>query len=269
MQNSMYAQPAGLYKQEPELHKIDLMAVFPVMFTLACCLVFLFPGYAVLHVALEPAVAYFFSNLWLVSLLLVIPPLLGAVHLVHLRAMQPVKKAVIAAVFIPSTLIIIFADHFYEGALDKADRLVATDCNALQQKADLQKSWEVAFYVYENCLNQTNVESGYSLEELRKNFRIQDCEEYKDLKDEYSDDWKYLEYLEEQHGCSGWCYPAQQLWSTRDHKDSCSNAVSNAFRYFVQPHAFQVCLTMSATLILLALVVIAVGPPLRAYGFDW
>lgn len=261
--------PVEPFKEDADLQRINLLQIFPVLFTLGCCLTFIYPAYSVVHVALEPAVAYFYSNLWLLAILLVIPPLIAAVHVVHMREMQPVKKAVIVAIFVPSTLIIFFADRFWEGAQDKADRLAATDCAALQAKDDLQNSWEVAYYVYDNCLSQTNADSGYSMEQLKANFRIQDCEEYKDLKDSYSKDWGYLEYMEEQHACSGWCYPAQQLWSTREHKDSCSVAASNAFRYLVQPQAMQVCLSMSVSLITLAFVVVAASPSLRALGYDW
>merc|ERR1719188_2317343 len=112
-------------------------------------------------------------------------------------------------------------------------------------------------------------------------FRIQDCEEYQSAltgltaggtrayEESHIQDWTYLRRLEEDHFCAGWCYHAQQLWSSKMNKDSCSVAVSHIYGGYVRPHASQVCCLMLVALGATAMMLIMLGPVLRRHSLDW
>lgn len=256
-----------------EVYRIDMLALFPLLFTLVCCLIFLYPMFILMKIGWNLTIGYWNPSNGPISLLLLaIPLIIAGAHVIHARRMVPVKKVVIIAIFVPATLIILMADVFYEQSWRKAQDLADGNCDAFAGKRDLQNSWEVAYYIYEGCLNQTNLASGYTRAQLRANFRLADCEDYSLIADEYQAykyDWMYLAHLEKTLGCSGWCYPGQQLWSTQNTKDDCSSGVANAFFYFVRARSMQVMLTMTFTLLVLAAGVVLLGEPLRSAGFEW
>lgn len=256
-----------------ELYRIDMLGLFPLLFTLVCCLLFLFPSFLLAKIGWNLTASYWqpFGAVMTLSLALV-PLIIVGAHVIHARKMVPVKKVVIFGIFVPATIIILMADMFYESSWRKAQDLADRDCDAFQGKRDLQNSWEVAYYIYESCLNQTNVVSGYTRAQLQKNFRLDDCEDYSMISDEYQAykyDWLYLEHLEKSLACSGWCYPGQQLWSKQTVKDDCSSSVSNSFYYFVRARSMQILLTMTFTLIILAAGVVCISEPMKEAGFDW
>lgn len=261
----------GFAKQD--FYRIDMLALFPLLFTLVCCLLFLFPTTVLLDIGWDPIVAYWHPSGRMMTLLLVFVPLvIAGAHVIHVRRMMPVKKVVVIAVFAPAAIIIIMADVFYELSWRKAQDLADRNCDSIQSKRDLQASWEVAYYIYDSCLNQTNAASGYSRAQLQANFRLPDCEDYTIASYEHSNykhDWLYLAHLEKTLGCSGWCYPGQQLWVTQAVKDDCSSSVANGFFYFVKDRSMQILLTMTATLVVLTVLVLLISAPMRSAGFDW
>lgn len=241
--------------------------MFPTAFTLVSALAFLTPMYMIVWLSMQPEVAYW-STVY-TRVLWVIPVIILFVHGVHVRSGVPSKPAVVMALIVPCVLLLVCANNEYKMALGRAEKLFSTDCDTFPEKAALQRSWEAAYTLYERCLDETATSSGYAIEKLRTNFRVQDCEEYQKGLDEYGKDWTYLQYLEENHFCAGWCYPGVQLWTNRNVKDDCSTFVSSVFRNFVMPHSSQIVLLMIVTLFLSALALIVLGPVLRAHGIDW
>jgi hypothetical protein len=258
---------------------IDLMRMFPAGFTMTCCLIYLVPFWLVMTVTQTPALSYFASH-WS-YLALAVPIIIVAVHFVHLQKGVPNKLAITSALVIPSLLLLVIADWQYMSAVDQMDKLFSTDCDTSPQKRALQSSWEVAYSFYMDCLEDTASNSSYSMEVLQENFRIQDCAEYTAMKTgfnahgvktnmlSYKKEWNYLQYLEENHFCSGWCYHGVQLWSTKPHKDSCATVVSSLFGSIVKPHSMQVFVVMLVSLAATAVILIGMGPKLRKHGIDW
>lgn len=248
-------------------NRIDIHKLFPPAFTLACCLIFLVPSWMLIYAKRNPIVAHF--NTYWVYLLLVIPVIIAWAHVKHTRKQAPDKWAVILALCVPSMMLFLGGLFIGQDAGHMAKMLQSTDCDAFKAKGNLADSWEVAYNSYMTCVNQTNYGSNVPLELLMKNFRLEDCSEYSAIASKNSKDWNYLRYLEESQGCSGWCYPAQQLWAVTPYKDSCATAVSSAYTYLVKPHAVEIEKIMIVVLIVTAVMLMFIGPHMRALGYEW
>jgi hypothetical protein len=205
-------------------------------------------------------------------LLLIIPIIITLAHIVHHIRRVPNKFAVIAGLLFPSVLLLLTSNGQMTTAMDRADTLFSVDCDTFEGKRVLQRSWEAADRLFEDCLNST-VERNPQLTvaQLKEHFRIQDCEEYEAQYQSptYRRDWDYLRYLEVEHGCTGWCEPGQQLWSRVPHKDSCSTAISAVYAFKIEDHSKQVCIIMISTLVSSAVGLVLLGPLLRQRGYDF
>jgi len=247
---------------------IDVLAMFPNAFTLLTLLLFAMPCYLLMENALFGAVRYWSSSwVWLVP---IIPVIIICSHVVHVSSGLPNKWAVVSSLILPSAVLLLLANGQMTHAMDRADKLFSVDCDTFEGKRMLQRSWDAAEQLYESCLQATvDANEDLTIPQLKEHFRIQDCEEYTVAHHERSRDWDYLQYLEVNHGCTGWCSPGQQLWSRVPHKDDCSTTVSAVFAFKIEEHAKQVCLIMFAALMLTAIGLVICGPLLRARGFHW
>jgi len=247
---------------------IDVVAMFPNAFTLLTLLLFGMPTYLIMENALFAAVRYWSSG-W-VWMTLAIPVVIVLAHVVHSSGGVPNKWAVIGALVFPSMMLLLFANGQMTSAMDRADKLFSVDCDTFEGKRMLQRSWDAAETLFEDCLSTTVAANpDLTVPQLKDHFRIQDCEEYGRAHHEHSRDWDYLQYLEVSHGCTGWCSPGQQLWSRVPHKDDCSTVVSVVYAFKIEEHAKQVCIIMFSTLVITAIGLIIVGPMIRARGFSW
>jgi len=250
----------------PKSHT-DFASVFPAAFTMICTLLFILPLNTLINVSRNPAVRYFSGPAcWF---LLIIPIIIIVVHVIHVRKGAPSKYAIILALVLPSLLLLIFANYQATSAANKGDKLFSTDCDTFAIKSELQSSWEAAYNVYMECLNQTAAGDSFSVPQLAQTFRIQDCTNYAPDMSGHQKAWAYLRNLEEKYQCSGWCYHAQQLWSTKHSKDGCAVTVSSVYKYYVRPHASQVTLMMLLTLLVTVVMLALFGEKIRAHGFDW
>lgn len=254
---------------QPNGKQPELLRLFPWAFTAACCFLFAVPAWAELSLARDEALSYFRSDR--TDVVMIIPVLICATHYIHLRQRVPNKLAVMVTLIVPSLILFLCASGSRIAALDKYDKLLSANCDALPEKQALQDSWEAAYSLYADCLEQTTKASNYSVAQLMDRFRITDCEEYSTAYAgrSHQKEWTYLKYLEGNLFCSGWCYPGQQLWSSGVHKDSCSAVVSQLYRSHVAPRGSQVGSFMLVVLGSAIVAVTALGPVLRNHGVEW
>lgn len=275
MEDPMEGYDVGLAGLKKPIDRLNILRIFPAMFTTVCAFLFVVPVWVVLGIESTTAVSYFSSSWRLV--VLVIPAIIVAVHLVHLKTGAPSRAAVFLGLVAPSVILLIVANSQYVMAADKTDKLFSGDCDAFPEKRALQRSWDAAYKLYAKCLEDTSRAQGIPVAELQARFRVEDCEEYETglhstdrMSGETRErDWKYLKEMEETHLCAGWCYQGVQLWAQSHHRDSCSVAVSSLFEHYVRPHASQVGAMMLAVLATSAILIVVLGPVLRHLGLEW
>lgn len=236
--------------------RILLRRIFPAAFTMMCTLLFIAPCCLMVYAARHPVVKHFFGAGYYI--LVIIPILITLVHFYHVRH-GPDKYVTHFALIIPSVLLLVYASVLNSATVN-SDRFFSVDCSTAKEKVHLQQEWEAANTLYQSCLNETAASRNLTTAYLAKSFRIQDCTEYEDSLRGHHWDWTYLRQLEENHDCSGFCRPGQQLWSRGPHKDSCTIAIASVFRYVVRVNCVQVIVMSLITLFLDAALVLLQGP---------
>jgi len=240
--------------------------MFPAAFTLTSIVFFMLPVYLAVHAARQPVVKYFHGDWYYV--LVVIPVIILIVHHFHMRN-GPHRSITNLAVIVPSFLLLVYGTTSYTSASSKADRLFSTDCTTMSEKSHLQHEWEAAHLLYQTCLRSTAASRNLTTAYLGKTFRIQDCTEYQSAFQEHSRDWGYLQYLEQDHACTGFCIPGTQLWSKGPHQDSCAITVASVFRYIVKGNSLQVITISLITVCLEMAAVLFLGPVMSFFGADF
>jgi len=213
---------------------MELVQLWPWIFTCICLLLFGLPSFTLIYISRQPAVDYLGTNL--TSLTLIIPVVLACAHWSQYTH-GPSKAAIVTALVVPSLILGFVAQTQTLGAGSYVDGLFSLDCDLLPAKAKLQLEWEHAQDFFIKCTNVTATKSNFSTDFLTNTFRIQDCAGYQEALAKNSKSWSYLQRMEENYACTGFCVPGKQLWSNGPHKDSCSVALANIFHYSVYPLA--------------------------------
>lgn len=245
--------------------KLMLRRIFPSAFTLAQILLFLVPTYLLVHAASNPVVEYWHGEWYYV--LCVIPVIIFVVHLYHNRN-GPDRYITNLSLLFPSALLFVFGMNMLTNAILRGDKLFSLDCDSMTKKAYLQYEWEAAHKFYGDCLKDSAKERNLTRGYLAKNFRIQDCIDYKSALLDHWHSWRYLRYLEEEHDCTGFCEPGEQLWSKGRHKDACTIAVASTFKYIVKTSCTQVVAISLITLCLEAVAISFLGPTVMSSGMN-
>lgn len=261
-------------KQALELYlyesRIDLLRMFPSMFTLTCFMMFLVPTWIVARLGRDPDVQYWIGSWCLLSL--VLPFLFMGAYFVHARLRVPHKPTILVCLLTPCLVLLALGDSTHTVVTSRADQLRSTDCDTFVGKRQLERSWQAANLLYVMCLNQTissNPQKNFTVDQLRGLYRVQDCEEYPAALGTHFKDWNYLQYLENEHGCAGWCTWGMPLWTHRDPIDSCSIAASQVFSGKVRRASKQVVIYSVLALVFSSCILIMAGPAATAHGFKW
>jgi len=254
---------------------LDAFRLLPLSFTAITSILFGACMWLLLRVTADPALFYFHTH-WYWGMTL-IPAAITGVHVVHTRQGKPTKYTLAFGIILPSLILLFYGNLQYMSAFEKTTKLSVSDCGAFIEKRDLQRSWEAAHRLYMSCINDTHVATGHPRDVLLQRFRLPDCEEYEGAlygdgyhKEAHVWEWTYLQRLEEEEMCAGWCYQGRQLWShKKGARDACSKAVARVFASYASPRASQVLSMMLVVLASIGVVTITLGPVMQKYGMEW
>lgn len=248
-----------------KISETDLLELFPHVFTFSCVLLFLGPALKVFQLAKQPAIRYLvgvFPSRCAISALV----FMLAAHLVHRCLRRASKLAMILGLLAPSLLMTLFADRLFSRAVVWNNELVAEDCQAPSEKWDLELAWRKADHFYGLCINSL-VRSDQIDEGERR--PITTCEGYEDALHE-NQHWHFLEQVETQYGCGGWCTPAQPLWiSRRGPIDACSTVIASQLQLEAIPDSRQLFTFSLAVFASASILFVLFGPDLKATGITW
>jgi len=253
------------------MSKGKLMKLFPFLFTFCCILGFMVPIWMTVHLSHDRTVLYWIGTRCGIAWLLPIVFFVG--HCIHAQKKTPYKPVVLACLLVPSIVLLVVNDTLMTTAQHKADQLFSTDCDIVPEKRHLQRSWELAHSLFTKCLEETiaYAPAGHNLtlEVAQSSYRIQDCQDYPGMHSIHKLDWEYLWYLEDEHQCAGWCEFGPRLWTFKDVQDSCAVAAAQVFSRKIYHMSQQTLFYSVVVLVFSSLILIWVGPVLRARGFDW
>lgn len=216
--------------------------VWPHYFTLALLTSFGGPVISGIHLASEPSVAYWIGPWGYIAM--AVPCYLALCHAMHQYLGGPKLVPVLLGSVIPAVVLFVVANVHLSATGIVANMLMSDDCTTYPMKQHIHHSWGVAAGLYEQCVNRTAAAKDISYEQGLSNYRLQDCEEYQhrdpDPWSAHRESWTYLRGLEEEHLCSGWCWPSRPLWTyAEDANDACSAVAGAVLMNKVKPTAIQ------------------------------
>eukprot|EP00448_Togula_jolla_P028850 CAMPEP_0170629212 /NCGR_PEP_ID=MMETSP0224-20130122/33203_1 /TAXON_ID=285029 /ORGANISM="Togula jolla, Strain CCCM 725" /LENGTH=245 /DNA_ID=CAMNT_0010956901 /DNA_START=49 /DNA_END=781 /DNA_ORIENTATION=- len=215
------------------LGNVDVLKLFPPMFTFWCLLLFAAPMLKMLSITSDVSIKF-----WLgvgPMLLCVVPwVLIGIGALLHKARRGPCKWAIVVSLIGGGACLGGISDVVLKQAIRTGYLLGARDCEKNTEKYEIEKAWQAANHYASSC-----TDSGI----------ISRCPTYRE-KLAQNPYWRYLREVELAYGCGGWCQPAKSLWfHRRDVGDSCSSVVSEVLLGNMQRLSSQVftfCLSLIA-----------------------
>mmetsp|Transcript_27671 Transcript_27671/g.54301 ORF Transcript_27671/g.54301 Transcript_27671/m.54301 type:complete len:256 (-) Transcript_27671:51-818(-) len=167
------------------------------------------------------------------------------------------RFAIIVLLVLPAATLGIAAHVHKVRAIDVRSKLEPHDCSTFPGKVRLEKAWEEANVLFDNCIaHQANLTSA-PIDELYQVTRLRNCVGYKLGMVKWGVEWNYLEYLETSQRCAGWCVLRRPLWgpflSFQPH-DRCCLAAAQMMTTMVQRTALQAATYCMAILVLVGTV---------------
>mmetsp|Transcript_24050 Transcript_24050/g.55542 ORF Transcript_24050/g.55542 Transcript_24050/m.55542 type:complete len:252 (+) Transcript_24050:148-903(+) len=196
------------------------------------------PGYAILALMVWIAI-----NLW-------------AVTETFIHAMT----GMITMLLLPAFVILIMCQLSWMQLQDTAPLLSASDCTSLAPKAHLNEAWIAANQLLVTCAEDLANLTGAPVEEKRQITVLSSCQEYKRKLDTWEREWTYLERLEVDSGCGGFCAPGRPIWGLAPGvQDKCADAAALEMRGTMSTMSMQ--LTVYASVVFLNIILIFIFAP--------
>lgn len=239
--------------------------LWPHAFTMAGFAIFGAPVIFGVHLAQDASVKFWIGPFGWITL--VIPFLIVVCHLVHLKVGRPNQLALIFSTVIPATILLIVANIHLMGMKVIGSQLASTDCINYRDKLDVERAWGAAAVLYRECLTRTADENKIRFEDGMQIFRLPECEEYHAQPDkyaEYRDTWNYLQSLEEEQQCSGWCQESTPIWTFNAVTDSCSYAAGTVLKVKIASQASRMLAYSTLAMVLSVGGVAFIGSHVRA-----
>lgn len=152
--------------------------------------------------------------------------------LCYFALVQMVIKVNVVAFFIiiPAALLTVVSQLQSWHIKAQAPWLDSQDCTmAFERKYRLELAWQTANGLMQNCTSELVHLTGAQSDATRLLASPESCPGFVEGKEVYGMEWEYLEYLEQEYHCGGWCTQARPLWGGDARKqDSCSKAVARS-----------------------------------------
>lgn len=136
--------------------------------------------------------------------------------------------AAIVAIVVPAAaltgIVQVQAWQFREAAA----ALVSSDCDSFLGKAKVQRAWQVAYDLKTSCTLALANATGAPVEDASRVLDLHDCPDYPFLMQRLGKEFAFLEHMETNYHCGGWCTPARPIWMPYPVQDSCSLAFGRA-----------------------------------------
>jgi len=211
--------------------------LYPSLLTLALFAIFGFAVITGVRLSQEPNARFWVGQYGYA--LLAIPVILIVSHIVQSYYRRPMYFFVILSVCVPP-LISIFVGFMYAVPVEQVvQRLLSTDCTTFRQKFVIEQAYKEANSFFSDCLSAQAKNQSTTIEAVRKDMVISQCPGYDPKASGYASEWSYLQKLEENENCAGWCFDGEgALWTHNPTSwDSCSSAAGMTMKNKVSRNA--------------------------------
>lgn len=230
---------------------------FADAFSFSLLAMYSYPIASFTYVGFKSDVAYWLGR-WCLFVWL-IPVLLSWGYMAIVRKRLRRKVVVLTCIIVPCTVLFILGNIYLHNASTTASQLLANDCHTFPRKRDLEQAWEAANTIWTKCVNYTMTATGINHTEAARISKVHHCKGYEDWYPVYGERWEYLQALEVQRQCAGWCEADHALWTFADVKDSCSTSVGLVMHLAIRRTSLQI-FTFSGAILVVAVGVVIVDP---------
>lgn len=211
--------------------------LYPSLLTIALFAVF---GSAIVNgvrLAFEPNARFWVGQIGLAVLL--IPVFVVASHITQSYYRRPLYFSVIASCVLPTLISLIVGYAYMVPVSSAVSRLLSTDCTTFKEKFIIEQAYKSASGFFDDCLAAEAKNRTQTVEAVRKDMVVSQCPGYDPIAAGYPQEWAYLQHLEEQENCAGWCYDGEgALWTHNPkHWDSCSVSAGMTMKHLVARNA--------------------------------
>lgn len=207
------------------------------------------------HLAQEPNCRYWVGS-YPAYLVLAIPVLILIGHASQAYRRRPNYPAIIISGALPALLCVVIAYFYNVGYFGiSSDFLLSTDCTTFVEKFHVEQAYQAAKTFLDECVTAEAKNQSKSTEFIRANTVISQCPGYDPHAAGYPREWEYLQSLEEQEHCAGWCNGYEEaLWTHNPPNwNSCSLTAGITFAHGVSRNAtLMFCTGMMGFLVLAA-----------------
>jgi hypothetical protein len=207
--------------------------------TLFC--VFLYPLLTVVHLAFDENVQFWIG--WYPLLTLLVPVVWFIAHFYHIHLGKGNRAVVTFTFTFPCVVFFLVGGSILFQATHVVDGLLTADCAHFRAIRPVEQAYLDAATVLKKCQE----------EQKNDNLLLQHCRDYINEYDSesHADNWPYLQFVERNYNCHGFCEATGVgLWTRDGGMDACSVAVASVLRGRVQHAAWQLMLYSAAVLIL-------------------
>jgi len=174
------------------------------------------------------------------------------------------QSSAILLIVLPTCALMIYAQITKLASMDASTQLKTSDCRSFTRKLEVEAAWQAAFDIRAACVADQVNQTGSSETEVSLMLNIKGCRGYKEGLAQWQTEWDYLEGLEKEEYCAGWCSPAHPLWVSPDNhahirpqvRDRCSLAAAYNMDTQVRRTTRQI---VSYSLLLMILLGVLVG----------
>lgn len=226
--------------------------------TLTLFILFCFPMVACNYLACQTHVIYWMGTPGFLSWGVPVLLCMGYIGLAKKRG-RP-KVWILSCILLPCVLFLILGNVHLSRASMIGSQLTANDCNSFTRKRELERSWWAAYKIYDTCVIAA-MRGGLNRTLAEEATRVHLCAGYEELWPDNGENWEYLQHLEQEDLCSGWCTPQRPIWTFLKTKDACSRVAGDSMFISVR-HTSLLLFVYSGVILIVAVVMLVFEGPI-------
>jgi len=151
-----------------------------------------------------------------------VPLLICVLHVAQRFMRTPPKLLFVGSFWIPAMVFVIIGAVYMNNARKHHSGLEPSSCMDASEGGELEKAYAVAYELAANCKFSTGAVAPTS---------VMGCPGYKEAKEEWQTEFAFLQKLESQHPCGGFCKGGVRLWYGAGHQaTSCRTFVQERLK---------------------------------------
>lgn len=246
--------------------------LWPSIYLLMVCAFFAPPLTILANLAQDASAKYWIGAS--INAALFVQALIFIAFLLHGAAGRARFYPTLCSTVVPAILIILIGVSTAKTGNNLAVELRSKDCQSYPTKLHVEMAYRSAAQIFDGCvqrvansMNQTANHTVYAVD-------IEDCSEFMAMSPErvrYQEEWQYLEDLEREEGCSGWCTPGEPTLFVRQHytSDLCAYAAAQVMGGKVARMGTNLVLAGAVELFFSMFLMSTIGSYMEKNGDEW